>query len=376
MVWTRLPRAAGCGAAERAAVYKNGFLPRAMVPFFEPHVTGEMIAAVTDAMRNEKLVMGESVYKFEEEFARYIGVRRAMSVNSGNSALFLSLRALGIGPGKRAATSTNSFVASATSISAAGAEPVLCDIDGADGGMDVSSCGRADALVPVHIYGNPCDWDSVRARAEEWGVPVVEDACQAHGAQYKGKKCGSLGAAGCFSFYTTKNMTVLGDGGMVTTDDEELADAVASMRDNGRRSASEHDRLGYTMRLNTANAAAGRVQLRALDSYNARRREIARAYRKRADPALFLRTAEGCVFHQIVARHPRRDAVRAALGEAGIGTGIHYPVPIHRQPLYAGARQSLPEAELLAEQVFSMPSFPQLTDEQVGEAADALAAVS
>lgn len=163
------PRAAGCGAAERAAVYKNGFLPRAMVPFFEPHVTGEMIAAVTDALRNEKLVMGESVYKFEEEFARYIGVRCAVSVNSGNSALFLSLRALGIGPGKRAATSTNSFVASATSISAAGAEPVLCDIDGADGGMDVSSCGRADALVPVHIYGNPCDWDSVRARAEEWG---------------------------------------------------------------------------------------------------------------------------------------------------------------------------------------------------------------
>lgn len=344
-----------------------------MIPFFEPYVTEPMLEAVSDALRNEKLVMGESVFKFEQEFARYVGVRHAVSVNSGNSALFLSLSALGIGPGKRAATSTNSFIASASSISATGAEPVLCDIDKDTGNIDIGTCPREpDALVPVHIYGNPCDWDAVRARADELGIPIVEDACQAHGAEWRGRKVGSLGAVGCFSFYTTKNMSVLGDGGMITTDDEDLAAALASMRDNGRASPTEHDRLGYTMRLNTANAAAGRVSLRALDANNARRREIASAYRKRR-PDLFLQAGEGAVFHQIVAKHPRRDEIRAALERAGIGTATHYPTPIHKQPLYRDARLSLPVAERFAEQVLSLPSFPQLSTEQVGRVSDCLA---
>lgn len=343
-----------------------------MIPFFEPPVTEKMIEAVQDALRNEKLVMGESVFKFEQEFARYAGARHAVSVNSGNSALFLSLRALGIGPGKKAATSTNSFIASASSVQAAGAEPVLCDVDEA-GNIDVATLReKVDALVPVHIYGNPCDWDAVRALAEDRKIPVVEDACQAHGAEWRGRKAGSLGTAGCFSFYTTKNMTVLGDGGMVVTDDEDLASAVASARDNGRASGPYHDRLGYTMRLNTANAAAGRVSLRDLDGNNARRREIAATYRKKA-PDLLVPAGPGCVFHQVVARHPRRDRVREQMLEAGVGTGCHYPVPIHMQPLYRRENLRLPAAERLAGQVLSLPSFPQLKDDQVREAADALA---
>ena len=325
-------------------------------------------------MRNEKLVMGESVFKFEQEFARYVGVRRAVSVNSGNSALFLSLRALGVGPGKKAATSTNSFVASASSIQAAGAEPVLCDISD-DGNINVATLQeRVDALVPVHIYGNPCDWDAVRARAQDLHVPVVEDACQAHGAQWRGRKAGSLGDAGCFSFYTTKNMTVLGDGGMITTDDEDLAETLASMRDNGRASGPYHDKLGYTMRLNTANAAAGRESLRDLDRNNARRREIAAAYRRKA-PDLLVPAGPGAVFHQVVARHPRRDKVREQMLKTGVETGMHYPVPIHMQPLYRGHRP-LPKAERFAGQIFSLPSFPQLADEQVREAAECLEAAS
>lgn len=342
-----------------------------MIPFFRPHVTQGVLDAVQGALQDEKLVMGESVYKFEEEFARYVGTRHAVSVNSGNSALFLALSALGIGPGKKVATSTNSFVASASSVLAAGARPVLCDIRESDGNIDVSGCGEPDALVPVHIYGNPCDWDAVAARAEELGVPVVEDACQAHGASVRGKKCGSLGNAGCFSFYTTKNMTVMGDGGMVTTDDEGLAKTIASMRDNGRASQDVHDKLGYTMRLNTVNAAAGRVQLRELDGMNAERRRIASAYAGKIGEEHFVGQSDGGVFHQIVLRHDGRDRIQKHLESRKIGTRVHYPVPIHMQPLFRdGAR--LPRAEAFCGRILSLPSFPQLTGDQVSEVAEAV----
>ncbi len=347
-----------------------------MIPFFVPSVTPETVEAMTDALRNEKLVMGESVYKFEEEFARYVGTKRAVSVNSGNSALHLCLAALGVSAGGAVATSTNSFVASASCILAAGARPLLCDIHESDGNIDVSTCGgRPSALVPVHIYGNPCDWDAVSSYAEDEGIPVVEDACQAHGAEFGGRKCGSLGRAGCFSFYTTKNMTVMGDGGMVTTDDEELASAVASMRDNGRAAGDPtvHERLGYTMRLNTVNAAAGRVQLSGLDGANSRRRRIAELYRKKLGGGRLLReNPRGkSVFHQIVLKHAGRDRIRRHLKSKEIGTIVHYATPIHRQPVFAGSA-SLPRAESFCEQVLSLPSYPQLEDGQVSEVAEAV----
>ena len=342
-----------------------------MIPFFKPHVTQGVLDAVQGALQDEKLVMGESVFKFEQEFARYIGTRHAVSVNSGNSALFLALSALGIGPGKKVATSTNSFVASASSVLAAGARPVLCDIHESDGNIDISECGEPDALVPVHIYGNPCDWDAVAARAEQLDIPVVEDACQAHGASFRGKKCGSLGKAGCFSFYTTKNMTVMGDGGMVTTDDEGLAETIASMRDNGRISQDIHNKLGYTMRLNTVNAAAGRVQLRELDGMNASRRQIARAYAEKIGREHFVEHAPQGVFHQIVLKHDKRDSIQKHLESKKIGTRVHYPIPIHMQPLFRDGTR-LPRAEAFCNRILSLPSFPQLTGDQISKVAEAV----
>jgi len=231
------------------------------IPFFVQEFTDEMEEAAVDALRNESFVNGESVSKFEEEFARYIGTKYAVSVNSGNSALQLSLMALDIdGNIQKVATPTNSFIASANCIRMTNAQAILTDINARDGGIDVSSITeKVDAIIPVHIYGNPCDFDSVKTFAEEQKIPIIEDACQAHGAIYRNKKVGSLSDVGCFSFYPTKNMTVGGDGGMSTTNNEEIADKIKSVRDNGRKTKNEFDKLGFTMRLNTINAAIGRI---------------------------------------------------------------------------------------------------------------------
>ena len=188
------------------------------IPFFIQEFTNEMEEAAIHALRNESFVGGESVSKFEEEFAKYTGTKYAASVSSGNGALQISLMALGIGESHKVITPTNSFIASANCIRMTNAKPILTDIDTNDGGIDLSNNKNiVNAIIPVHIYGNPCDFDSVKSFAEEQKIPIIEDACQAHGAEYKGKKVGSLGDIGCFSFYPTKNMTVGGDGGMTTT---------------------------------------------------------------------------------------------------------------------------------------------------------------
>ena len=221
-----------------------------MIPFFVPEFTKDMENAAINALRNEKFVMGESVAKFEEEFARYIGTKYAISVNSGNSALQLSLLSLNIAKESKVITSTNSFIASANCILMTGSKPILCDINYDDGNMDIKSTNeKPDAIIPVHIYGNPCDLESIKNVSETYKVPIIEDACQAHGAIYKNKKVGSLSDVGCFSFYPTKNMTVGGDGGMSTTNNEEIANKIRSIRDNGRNTKNEFDKLGFTMRL-------------------------------------------------------------------------------------------------------------------------------
>ena len=240
------------------------------IPFFVQEFTDEMETAALATLRNESFVGGESVSKFEEEFATYVDTKYAVSVNSGNSALQMSLMALGISNDSKIVTPTNSFIASANCIKMVNAHPVLSDIDPKDGSIDIQNINEdVDGIIPVHIYGNPCNFDSVKAFAEEQKIPIVEDACQAHGATYKNKKVGSLSDVGCFSFYPTKNMTVGGDGGMVTTNNEEIAKKIISIRDNGRKTKNEFDKLGFTMRLNTVNASIGRVQLRHLDGKNA-----------------------------------------------------------------------------------------------------------
>ena len=341
------------------------------IPFFVQELTDEMEEAVVNALRNESFVNGESVSKFEEEFARYIGTKYAVSVNSGNSALQLSLMALDIdGNIQKVATPTNSFIASANCIRMTNAQPILTDINARDGGIDVNSITeKVNAIIPVHIYGNPCDFDSVKTFAEEQKIPIIEDACQAHGAIYKNKKVGSLSDVGCFSFYPTKNMTVGGDGGMSTTNNEEIADKIRSIRDNGRKTKNEFDKLGFTMRLNTINAAIGRIQLKHLDEKNSRRREIVSIYKENLIEDCILPENENgkSVYHQIVIRHENRDTIRKELTNNDIGSAIYYEKPIHLQPLYLEYDYKLPNSEKFAKEVLSLPSYPSLTNDHLLE---------
>ena len=338
------------------------------IPFFVQEFTSEMEEAAIHALRNESFVGGDSVSKFEEEFAEYTGVKHAVSVSSGNSALQISLMALDIADNSKVVTPTNSFIASANCIRMTNAHPILADIDLKDGGIDVSGITQSvDAIIPVHIYGNPCNFDSVKAFAEEQKIPIIEDACQAHGAVYKNRKVGSLSDVGCFSFYPTKNMTVGGDGGMTTTNNEEIAQKISSMRDNGRKTKNEFDKLGFTMRLNTVNAAIGRIQLKHLDEKNSRRREIVSIYKKNLVEDCILPENENgkSVYHQIVIRHSKRNEIRKGLADNDIGSAIYYETPIHLQPIYQEYGYKLPNSEKFSKEVMSLPSYPLLTDEQI-----------
>jgi perosamine synthetase len=340
------------------------------IPFFVQEFTDEMEEAAIHALRNESFVGGESVVKFEEEFAEYTGTKYAVSVSSGNGALQISLMALGIGESDEVITPTNSFIASANCIRMTNAKPILTDIDMNDGNIDLSnSKDKVNAIIPVHIYGNPCNFDSIKSFADEQNIPIIEDACQAHGAKYKGKKVGSLGDVGCFSFYPTKNMTVGGDGGMTTTDNEETALKIKSIRDNGRKTKNEFDKMGFTMRLNTVNAAIGRVQLRHLDEKTARRREIVSIYRKNlAQDCILPENKDGkSVYHQIVLKHEKRDEIRKELTDNEIGSAIYYETPIHQQPIYQSYRFELPNSEKFSKLILSLPSYPQLTNDQALE---------
>ena len=343
------------------------------IPFFVQEFTDEMEEAAIHALRNESFVGGESVSKFEEEFAKYTGTKYAASVSSGNGALQISLMALGIGESHKVITPTNSFIASANCIRMTNAKPVLTDIDANDGGIDISNNkDNVNAIIPVHIYGNPCNFDSVKSFADEQKIPIIEDACQAHGAEYKGKKVGSLGDVGCFSFYPTKNMTVGGDGGMTTTNDEEIVLKIKSIRDNGRKTKNEFDKLGFTMRLNTVNAAIGRVQLGHLDEKTTRRREIVSIYRKNlAQDCILPENKNGkSVYHQIVVKHEKRNEIRKELANNDIGSAIYYETPIHKQPIYERYGYDLPNSEKFSKQILSLPSYPQLTNDQALEICD------
>jgi dTDP-4-amino-4,6-dideoxygalactose transaminase len=248
------------------------------------------------------------------------------------------------------------------------ARPILTDIDVRDGGIDIGSITeKVDAVIPVHIYGNPCDFDSVKSLAEEQKIPIIEDACQAHGAIYKNKKVGSLSDVGCFSFYPTKNMTVGGDGGMSTTNNEEIADKIRSIRDNGRKTKNEFDKLGFTMRLNTVNAAIGKIQLKHLDEKNSRRREIVSIYKENLiEDCILPENKDGkSVYHQIVIRHKNRDKIRKELTNNDIGSAIYYEKPIHMQPFYLEYDYKLPNSEKFAKEVLSLPSYPSLTNDQL-----------
>jgi perosamine synthetase len=286
----------------------------------------------------------------------------------------------GVEPGQAAITSPASFIASANAIIHAQAQPLFADIDlgtytASPKQIETTITAKTKAIVPVHLYGYPADMDSINAIAERRKLIIIEDACQAHGASYHGKKSGNLGLIGCFSFYPSKNMTVCGDGGMITTNDEKIARIAAKLRDCGRKSQYVHDVIGYTSRLNTVNAAIGRVQLRHLDSWNDDRRKAAEVYNQLLSGVGDLSLPPNSsaevfpVYHQYVVRTKYRDELKTWLESQGIGCGIHYVLPIHLQPIYQhlyGFKEgTYPVAEELCRTCLSIPIFPSISREEM-----------
>lgn len=354
------------------------------IPFLELKsqflaIEPEIRAAIDAVFERSWFVLGEQVAAFEEEFAQYTGSAHAVGVGSGTDAIHLALRALGIGPGDEVITAANTCVPTLSGISASGATPVLVDADPqtltlAPDVLEAAISPRTRAVVPVHLYGHPADMDAIGAVTEAHGIPLVEDCAQAHGAQYKGRVCGSLGALGAFSFYPSKNLGAYGDGGAVTTDSAELADKLRKLRNYGEDKRYFHTSYGVNSRLDELQAAILRVKLRSLDAWNAVRRELAARYQEALEgvPVTLPREAPWArhCYHLFVIRTPQRDALRAHLEECGIGTQLHYPVPIHLQEAYRHLGRELgafPASEAACGEVISLPLYPELSTAAVDE---------
>jgi dTDP-4-amino-4,6-dideoxygalactose transaminase len=341
-------------------------------------IRAEIEPCVAEVMARGDFILGRAVGEFEAEFARACGCARSVGLASGLDALKLSLRALSIGPGDEVITVANSFIATALAVSSVGATPVLVDCDPATYTIDVRQVeaavtGRTRAILPVHLYGQPAEMDPLLDLARRRGLEVIEDAAQAHLATYRGRVCGSLGRAAAFSFYPGKNLGAYGDGGAVTTNDPELADRIATLRNYGSRVKYRHEELGENSRLDTLQAAILSVKLRHLEDWTVRRRAIAATYSAAlagiGDLILpFAPAHVEPVWHLYVVQTARRDALLGHLQAKGIGALIHYPVPIHLQPAYAGADWrpgEVPVAEALSAQVLSLPLYPEMTGEQI-----------
>ncbi|MCG3175115.1 MAG: dTDP-3-amino-3,4,6-trideoxy-alpha-D-glucose transaminase [Candidatus Omnitrophica bacterium] len=360
------------------------------VPFFDlkrqnAALRSRLDAAVAQVVDDTAFILGEEVARFEADFAAYVGTRYAVGVNSGLDALALSLRALGVGPGDEVIVPANTFIATALAVDSCGARAVFVDCDPRTLLMDLEAARRAltprtKAVLPVHLYGHPLDLSPVREVLRERGVRVIEDACQAHGARIGDRSCGAMGEAGCFSFYPSKNLGAFGDGGMITTDDEKLRDRLRLLRSYGSVVKYRHETAGWNSRLDTVQAAVLRVKLPYLDGWNDRRRQLAARYRSALEGARGIELPVELpgarhVYHLYIVRCDRRDELKAHLESRGIGTGIHYPVPIHRQPAYAAAAgQSFPVAEAESARLLSLPMFPEMKDEEVDAVCDAVRA--
>ena len=360
-----------------------------MVPFLDltrqyRRIEEEILAAQRSVLEKGCFILGEEVSAFEEEFSHYCGVQYGVGVGSGTDALFLALKAAGIGEGDEVITVSHSFIASTIAISMTGAKPVFVDIDPETYTMDPSELeyllkkrkrrNRVKAILPVHLYGQPAEMKPLMEITNRYHLFLIEDACQAHGAEYQGKKAGSLGLLGCFSFYPTKNLGAYGDGGMVVTDDKKLYDKVRLLRCYGEKKKYEHVLKGGNSRLDEIQAAILRVKLKYLDLWNGERRRKALAYKRMLESTEVVCPVEKeqarHVYHLFVIRTKRRNALQAFLKEKGIGTLIHYPTPIHIQKAYRelGYRKGdLPVTEKHAQEVLSLPFFPELTTEEMGK---------
>lgn len=344
----------------------------------------ELSRAIRNVVRKGRFILGEEVARFEREFARSCGTRYAVGVASGTDALELSLKAVGVKPGDLVATVSFTFMATADAILHAGARPLFIDIDPATYAMDPADLERKiralppeerrrlSAVLPVHLYGHPCDMGAIRAVARRWRLKVVEDAAQATGARWKGKAVGSLGDAGCFSFFPTKNLGCFGDGGMVTTDSAAVAAKIRSLRVHGRREGMVQAELGRNSRLDELQAAILRVKLPRLKSWIEKRNRLAAVYRKELAglPGITLPSAaRGAkhAFHLFVIRCRSRSRLEKVLRARGIASQVYYPVPVHRQPTHRawGLRARLPETDRARREVLALPLYPELTPAEV-----------
>ena len=353
----------------------------------DPALMEELMTTVADVAANGAFTLGAPVEGFESDFAAWCGSRFAVGVSSGTAALELALRALEIGPGDEVIVPTNSFIATAEAVSAVGATPRLVDVDEATSVITAEIVAAAitpatRCVIPVHLYGRMVEMEALAELCDERGIFLIEDACQAHGSEHRGRRAGSIGDVGCFSFYPTKNLGAWGDGGALVTDDEAIAAKVRLLRSHGEGQRHHHEMPARTDRLDGLQAAILRVKLGHLDDANQRRREAGATLTEALAGTSVLAPAPVApdtdhVFHLYVVRSEARDELRAHLEAEGVASAIHYPTPIHLQPAYAELGQgpgSLPVAERLAGEICSLPIFPTISGPEIDRVAAAVAA--
>ncbi len=348
----------------------------------EMYVDDEIKNAAIKVLESKRYVKGEQAKKFENEFSKFVGTKYAIATNSGTSALHVLMLSIGIKRGDEVIVPSHTFIATVSPLIHIGAKPVFAEIDEKTYTIDTNDIrkkitDKTKAIIPVHLYGHPAAMDEIKEIAEEHDLKIIEDACQAHGAEYKGKKVGSIGDAAAFSFFPSKNMTVAGDGGMIVTDNEEYAIKAKALVDQGRLAGKkyEHDFVGFNYRMSEILAAIGRVQLRHLDEWIERRREIAKLYNELLDGEDIILPFEEQwakhVYHLYVIRCRNREELKKFLKEKGIATGIHYPIPVHLQPAIA-KNYKLPITEKIAKEVLSIPMHPQMKREDAEYVANAI----
>ncbi len=344
----------------------------------------EVLTALEEICKSSRFAQGPATADFEAKFAAYCGVDHCVSLNSGTSALHLALRCLDVGPGDEVVTVSMTFIATAWAISYVGAIPVFVDIDPARRTLDpdkleAAITPRTKAIVPVHLYGMPAEMDGINAIAERHRLPVIEDAAQAHGAKYRGKRVGQFGKIACFSFYPGKNLGAYGEGGASITNDASIAQRARSLRDHAQSQKYFHDEIGYNYRMDSFQAAVLSIKLKHLDVWNAARIDRARCYTDLLKDSSYKLpehfSDSECIWHCYVIETAERDRVRSALQDAGIQTAIHYPLPVHLQKAYVhlGYQSGdLPVTEALCEQCLSLPIYPELSIEKISRVASVL----
>lgn len=360
------------------------------VPFLDlraqySSIKDEISSAIEEVFDSSAFAGGRFVEKFEKEWATYCGVQHAVGVGNGTDALWLAMLALGIGAGDEVITVPNSFIATMEAVTMTGAEPVLVDVDENCYTMnpellESAITARTKAIIPVHLFGQTADMDPIMDIARRRGLYVIEDACQAHGAVYKGKKAGSMGDAGAFSFYPGKNLGAYGEAGAVVTNSSEVDEKIRMLRDHGQSRKYYHESTGWNARMDGIQGAVLQVKLRHLDSWNDARRNAARDYTRAFSGREWLTPPmEACyakhVYHVYAIRVRGRDALMKAIGEQGVQCGIHYPVPIHLQNAYKGLglfNGSFPVAEQCAKEFLSLPIFPEMKEQQIAHVTDSL----